>query len=111
MSMQYLDLGKARFISTKAGVLVEITACTGLLCERGKHLDVRPSESWGHLAICEDIWICKSHDFRLSFISSAGRDPTGSTGVDSADLEDIENKLETALVVLLPPVLVVTDPA
>ena len=109
--MQYLDLGKARFVSTKADVLVEITASAGLLCEGKKHPDARPSESWAHLAICEDIWICKSHDFHLSFVSSSDRDSTGSTGIDEADLEDIENKLETALVGLLTRVLAVTDRA
>jgi hypothetical protein len=111
MPLQYLDLGRARFVSTKADVLVEITACAGLLCEGEKHPDARPSESCGQLAICDDIWICKSHDFRLSFVTSSDRDSTGSTGIDEADLEEIENKLERALVRLLTRVLAVTDRA
>ncbi len=103
--MQFLDLGKATFVSSKANLLVEITASAGLLCESDRHLDVRPSESWGCLAICEDIWICKSHDFRLSFVTSSDCDTTGSTGIEDKHLEDIENKLETTQVRLLTEVV------
>lgn len=105
MSMQYLDLGKARFVSPKTDVLVEITASAGLLCEGEKRLDLRPSTSWGQLAICEDIWINKSHDFRLSFVTSSDRDSIGSTDIEDSHLEEIENRLKAAQVQTLTDVV------
>lgn len=96
--MQYLDLGKARFVSTKADVLVEIKASAGLSCESAKRLGVSPGESWACSAIWEDVWICKSHDFRLSFVISSDRDNIRSTGIEDLQLEDIENRLEAAQV-------------
>jgi hypothetical protein len=98
MSIQYLDLGKARFLSTKANLLAEIEASAALYCESGKHLDLRPSERRGRLAVCEDIWICKSHDFCLSFVTSTDRDTKCATGIEETHLEEIENTLQAAQV-------------
>jgi hypothetical protein len=98
MSLQYLDLGKARFVSSKADVLAEITASAGLFCQDEKHLDVRPNESWGRLTVHEDVWINKSHDFHLSCVLSSDHDSTGSPRIEEKYLEDIENKLEAAQV-------------
>lgn len=99
--MQYVDLGKARFVSLKANVLVEIKASAGLYCKSSKHLALRPKKSWGDLAICEDVWICKSHDFRLSFVACLARSSAYATDIDTKRIEDIEHTLEAAQVQLL----------
>jgi hypothetical protein len=101
MSMQYLDLGKARFVSTKANLLIETKASAGLYCDSGKHIDLKPSESWSDLGICEDIWIRKSHDFHLSFVASLAQSSAYATDIEMKHLEDIEHTLEAAQVQLL----------
>lgn len=101
MSMQFLDLGKAKFASSRADLLLEITAIAGLLCENDRHSNMSLSESWGTFTICEDVWLCKSHDFRMSFAVSFDSDTGGPSGIEDKHLEDIQNELETTQVILL----------
>lgn len=105
MSLQYLDLGKATFVSSKADVLIEIAASAGLFCDGEKHTDVRPTKSWGQLTMREDIWVNKSHDFRLSFVISSDHGSIGSTAIEEEYLEDIEIRLEAAQVRLPATIL------
>lgn len=109
MSMQFLDLGKARFASSRADLLVEITASAGLLCGSDRHLNLNLSESWGTLAICEDIWLCKGHDLQLAFAISFDSYTGGPSGLEDTHLEEIQNELETTQVVFLTEVTLSSD--
>lgn len=102
MPLQYLDLGKATFASKKTSVSVEIKASAALLSETDQHLEVEPSERQGELTIREDVWIRKSHDFRLSFVASTDPNTTNPAAIETKDLDDIESTLKSAQVHFLP---------
>ena len=104
MSSQYLNLGWATFVSNKASTLVKIRATAVLHSQIDKHLDVTLGKLHHQLTICEDIWICKSHDFRLSVATSTDPDTTHLTGIGTTQLEDIGKTLQQAQVQFLADV-------